>query len=214
MIAARYRRSAGTARGGDNPDSGSPCDSELTHVDSRCLTVAENLFRTANFTAGTGRELYGVAVPFGVTQQVADRDGHPYREQFAPGAFKRTIAERGHKIRLFAQHDRSRLPVGKATELREQADGLHVRFEVANTSDGDDLLELVRAGVVDSFSIAFQPVRERNDNGVVVRTEVALREISVVSDPAYPTAQIAGVRSEQETLTIHRSRAEAWMLTL
>ncbi len=155
------------------------------------------LYRTASLEAGTGRTLHGIAVPFGQTIDVVDHLGE-YRERFEPGSTKRTIAERGHKVRLFTQHERRRLPIGRATELVEKPDGLHAAFEVANTRDGDDALELVRAGVVDSFSVGFVPMRERlDDDGTVVRTEVKLLEVSLVSDPAYPGAKVAGIRSAE-----------------
>jgi HK97 family phage prohead protease len=170
------------------------------------------LYRTATLSAGTGRTIYGTAVPYG--QNVDIRDGYgEYTERFEQGAFKRTIAERGHKVRLFTQHDKRRLPIGTATVLREDPAGLYAEFEVAATRDGDDALELVRSGVIDSFSIGFAPVREHRDNtGVVVRDEVKLHEVSLVSDPAYEGAKVAGVRSEQPFITNSTAAARLRLL--
>lgn len=169
------------------------------------------LFRSTELTPGSGREIFGRAVPYGVTiDNVSDFGGAPYRERFEYGAFARTIRERGHKVKLLMSHDRRKLAVGRAVDLREQPDGLYSAFEVANTRDGDELLELVRTGVVDSFSIGFQPVRDRREpdrvNGdLVTRLEVKLHEVSAVNFPAYEDALIGGVRSE---FTIPRAVAE------
>ena len=168
------------------------------------------LFRNAELTPGTGRTVHGVAVPYGQVAEVND-GGRPYRERFEFGAFGRSIAERGHKVRLLTQHDHRKLPVGRALELREERDGLYASFEVARTSDGDDLLELVRSGLVDSFSVGFSPVRDRRDGDIVTRVEASLREVSAVSEPAYPGAAIAGVRSQ---LIIPRGLAEAQLLVM
>lgn len=155
------------------------------------------LFRNAELAPSEGRRLFGVAVPYNTVAVVADADGQPYREKFVHGAFRRSIAERSHKLRLFTSHDTRRLPIGKPTELREESNGLHVEFDVARTTAGDDALELVRSGLVTSFSIGFHGLRHHMDNGVVVRTEASLREISLVPEPAYADAVVGGVRSSQ-----------------
>ncbi|ORB89756.1 HK97 family phage prohead protease [Mycobacterium persicum] len=154
------------------------------------------LYRNAELTSGTGRQVFGTVVPYGEEITVRDFDGE-YREQFAPGAFQRSIAERGHKLKLLVSHDaRTRYPVGKAVELREERFGLFAAFDIAATRDGDEALANIKAGVVDSFSVGFRPIRDRrNEHGVVVRVEAALLEVSLTGIPAYPSAEIAGVRT-------------------
>lgn len=169
------------------------------------------LFRSAELTPGTGRTIHGVVVPYGQVAEVSD-GGRPYRERFEFGACDRSIRERGSKVRLFTGHETRKLPIGKAVELREHHDGLHAAFEVAATRDGDDALELVRSGTVDSFSIGFRGIRERRDGDVVVRTEIALMEVSLVGMPAYAGATVAGVRSQP--LVIPRSVAQARLALL
>jgi HK97 family phage prohead protease len=171
----------------------------------------EILYRTADLATGAGRTVYGVAVPYGVESEVRDDlHGRPYFERFEYGSFARSIRERGSKIKLLDSHNRHKLPVGKAVELREESHGLFVAFQIAATRDGDDALELVRSGVVDAFSIGFRGVRdrqERTDRGdVLVRTEAALMEVSLVSIPAYPGAVVQGVRSQ--SLIIPKAVAE------
>lgn len=164
------------------------------------------LFRQAAFRAdGTGRTVYGVAVPYGQTVDI-EEFGRTYREQFAPGAFARSIRERGNKVRLFVGHESRKLPIGKATELREAADGLHAAFHVSATRDGDEALQLVRDGVVDAFSVGFRPVRDRQDGGVTVRVEAALMEVSLVGIPAYAGAGVAGVRTARPALSVDIAR--------
>lgn len=144
--------------------------------------------------AGDGRTVHGLAVPYGVTAEVSDGYG-TYLEEFAPGAFTRSIAQRGDKVRLFTQHETRRFPIGRATNLVERPEGLHAEFYVSDTRDGNEALELVRDGVVDAFSIGFASVREQQRGKVTVRLEAALREVSLVHSPAYDGALVAGVRS-------------------
>lgn len=175
------------------------------------------LYRSALVRADeSGRTIYGLAVPYNAPTEVDDGFG-TYREQFAPGAFSRSIGERGHKVKLFTQHDTRKLPIGKPADLSERSDGLHVAFSVARTRDGDEALELVSTGVVDGFSVGFAPIRERRESdGTVTRTEAALREVSLVHSPAYDGALIGGVRSAREPLTTELAavrlaiRLKAW----
>lgn len=155
-----------------------------------------------------GRRVFGIVCPYGVVAEIAEFGGQ-YEEMFAAGAFTRSVAERGAKIKLLAQHDRGRFPVGRAVSLVEQDDGLHGEFAIPRTREGDDVLELIRSGTLDSFSVGFRPIRDRTEAGVLVRLEAALQEVSLVGMPAYPGAQIAGVRASQPQFVISRSLAEA-----
>lgn len=157
-------------------------------------------------STGDGRTVHGLAVPFGVVAEVSDGYG-TYKEEFAPGAFARSIEQRGSKIKLFTQHETRRFPIGRAVHLEERPDGLHAAFYVSATRAGDDALELIRDGVVDAFSIGFAPIHQRRRGDVTVRTEAALREVSLVHSPAYEGALVAGVRSaDPNALTVDAAR--------
>ncbi|OHU23583.1 hypothetical protein BKG77_08040 [Mycobacteroides chelonae] len=168
-------------------------------------------FRTAELSSGAGRTIFGIAVPYGQVTEINDYGGQ-FRERFEYGAFRKSIAERGHKVRLLTSHDSRTLAIGRAVELVEKPDGLHASFEVAETRAGDEALELVRSGTVDSFSVGFSLMRERvDDDNVHTVTEAILREVSLVNFPAYEGAVVGGVRSAAHSLVIPRSVAQAWI---
>ena len=154
---------------------------------------------------GTGRTVHGILVPYNTPARVSD-GGPAYEEMFAPGAFARDIEARngdyrGVKFLYQHQHDE---PIGRAVELRDDAAGLFGAFRVAKTAKGDEVLELLREGVLDSFSIGFRPIDPApgdplNINEPVVRVKAGLRETSVVTFPAYAGALIAGVRAIEPT---------------
>lgn len=144
---------------------------------------------------GTGRTVHGLLVPFGQTARVDDGRG-AYDERFVAGAFARTIAERGDRVKLLVNHDQRAIPVGRFTLLREDAAGLYGEARVSQTAAGEEALTAARDGLLDAFSVGFRPVRERRaTDGAVERTEVALREASLVAFPAYEGALVAGVRN-------------------
>jgi HK97 family phage prohead protease len=148
-------------------------------------------------TRGDGRTVFGIAVPFDQEARVNDGAGW-YTEIHKRGSFAKSLRERGDRIKLLVNHDKlQRLPIGRATMLREDAAGLYGEFRVSQTREGDEALTLINDGVVDAFSVGFAPIKEREVRpGVIERTETSLGEVSVVSFPAFVGAAIAGIRSD------------------
>jgi hypothetical protein len=145
---------------------------------------------------GTGRTVHGILVPYGQVARVSD-GGPAYDEEFAPGAFARDLAARAGNyggVKFLYQHNRTE-PIGRAIDLREDGAGLYGSFKISDTVRGNEALELLRDGVLDSFSIGFKPLQEDYRGGVTVRTKAALRETSLVTFPAYAGALVAGVRN-------------------
>lgn len=159
---------------------------------------------------GTGRTVHGIIVPFGRVARVSD-GGPFYDEMFERGAFSKTIRERGDRVKLLSQHMTRNNPLGRATLLREEASGLYGEFHVSKTAAGDEALELLRDGALDSFSVGFSAIKHVKRSSVTVRTEVGLREASLVTFPAYADALVGGIRgqfSEDELAELARMVAE------
>ena len=143
---------------------------------------------------GEGRTIHGIVVPYDVSARVRD-GGAPYEEAFQYGAFAKTLSERRSPVKLLSQHDPHN-PIGRAVELEERKGvGLYGAFRVSNTRAANDQLELARDGVLDSFSVGFSPVNHIKRGATTVRTEVKLREVSLVTFPAYEGALVSGIRS-------------------
>jgi HK97 family phage prohead protease len=147
-------------------------------------------------TSDEGRTISGVAVPFNSPTQIAER-GRVFEERFAPGAFAKTLAERGPNIPILLHHDGRSLPVGKLTGNRSSNDGLHIDARISDTADGNDVLTLVNDGVLDGLSIGFESIRDEwsQDFSQRVVHEAKLHELSIVNFPAYDKARIAAVRA-------------------
>ena len=142
-----------------------------------------------------GRRVCGLAAPF-------DRqyDAGEYVEQFARGAFHKSIVERGDKIPLLEGHRQDAMPLGRAIHLEETSAGLYAEFLVSRTSRGEEALALARDSVMHSFSVGFVPVRDtrrKTSDGrpLVVRDEVKLHHVGLISEvPAYDDARVLAVR--------------------
>lgn len=84
-----------------------------------------------------------------------------YGTAIAKGAFKKTLQERGGKIPVLWQHD-SYTPIGKPTEIKEDAKGLYVDSSIdEGVTYGREAMSLLRHGVPLGLSIGFEIIKSR-----------------------------------------------------
>lgn len=131
------------------------------------------------------RTIVGLAVPYGQTANI----GGVYQERFVPGAI-----ESVEDVKLFYGHEE---PIGKVVEGRDTEQGYEIVARVSDTARGNEVLTLMRDGVLNKFSVGFLPVESEKDGSTITRTKVALKEVSVVPFPAFEGANITEVREEQ-----------------
>jgi hypothetical protein len=142
-----------------------------------------------------GRTVCGICVPYDVEQKI-----HPgLTEVFVRGAFD-AVTRAAHRVKLLQGHDAKNLPIGRAHVLREDERGLYGEFRVSKTDRGDQILELVRDGVLTNLSVGFLPLKDRKrPNGVIERVKAHLAEVSLVTFGAYgESATVSSVRDVLE----------------
>lgn len=147
-------------------------------------------------------KLNGVAVRFNSETQIGD-PSWGFREQFAPGAFTKTLSE--SDVVLLDNHDTSK-PIARksaGTLALRQGDALH--WDADPTSAASyigDVRENIKSGNYGGCSFGFQAVKEDwlDDSGQpsdeargtqrVVR-EAKLFEVSVCTFPAYGDTEVS-----------------------
>ena len=116
-----------------------------------------------------------------------------------PGAFKNSLAKYKNSKSLplmFWMHDPSRVP-GKWLEMSEDENGLYVKGQLADTPLGQEIHTLLEMDAVRGLSIGYQTLdQDWNDDGSRVLKELDLWEVSVVSLPMNPLAQVAMAKSQ------------------
>lgn len=115
-----------------------------------------------------------------------------------PGAFKRTLAEwklQSSWPQMFWMHDAAK-PIGKWLDMSEDKTGLKVKGVLADTQLGNDIRTLLQMEAVRGLSIGYQTVKsDWTDEGVRLIQDADLWEVSVVSLPMNPLAQVAHVKA-------------------
>jgi HK97 family phage prohead protease len=146
--------------------------------------------------SGDGRTLVGPLLPWSIPARVVDQ-GRLITEVFERGALAGADPAR---VPLTATHprDNQQLPIGVTVELEERADAAWGAWRVSKTALGDEVLELARDGVPLGLSVGFMEVvggsRWSPDRRRVTRTRAQLDHVAVVRMPAYPGAEVVGVR--------------------
>lgn len=164
---------------------------------------------TGGAEAGEGDSLTGLVTPFNVETTIGNLDNGGFREQIAPGAFKKTLRERD--IVLIDAHDTGK-PLARTsiTEgpgsllLREEAPaGLRMVEAIpVKTTYGEDVLKNARAGVIKGMSFGFEVIKDSwtDDEGRASNAqfgtrrtihEVRLHEITTTAFPAYTTTELS-----------------------
>lgn len=123
----------------------------------------------------------GIAVPYDNEIEVGG-----IREKFVRGSID-DISD----TKLFYGHSE---PIGKVVEGRDTEQGYEIVAKISDTPKGQEIRTLLKDGVLTKFSVGFTPVQDAKINGVIVREKVKLREVSVVSFPAYENAKVLSVR--------------------
>lgn len=159
------------------------------------------------------RKISGYAAVFGEEfTQLKTRYGETFFEKISTGAFTKTLSDESRKKFMLVNHDWNKV-VGRSgvnLTLTEDEKGLRFDLDVPATTEGNDLLENVRLGLIDGCSFGFNIINQVtrwDDDWNFYRdiTEVDLFEVTATPLPAYTDTEISA-RSE---LSIKDLRAEA-----
>lgn len=133
------------------------------------------------------REFDGLGVPY----------GEEIEHMFGAEMFDRGCIEDAENARVLWQH---REPIGVITSSRDTDAGFEVTGKISRTDRGNEAMTLLNDGVVRSLSIGFEPIEytvEKREGleDLIHWTRVRAREFSLVTFPAYDSAEISTVRT-------------------
>lgn len=138
------------------------------------------------------REVSGVLVPFGVRGSTSAGP-----TEFEPGSL--TVHAERRRVKLLVQHDDER-PVGYLSDVAlsdAQATGT---FHVPAGAAGDVALAEAANGLRDAFSVGVEITEYAwHDDGTLIVKAANLREVSLVSIPAYDDARVQDVAASRPT---------------
>ena len=137
------------------------------------------------------REISGKIVPLG-TGEVGNTNLGAY--SFEAGSIE--IADVS-KIRLLSQHDMKK-PVGRMIAAETRGDGVYATFKLSRSTGGNDALVMAQEGLVTGLSIGAEILASKpSRDGHTVVSLARIKEVSLVTEPAFKSAQILEIAAEE-----------------
>jgi HK97 family phage prohead protease len=99
-------------------------------------------------------------------------------------------------VRLLSQHD-VKAPLGRAQSFTETDDAIYASFKISNSSRGTDALILASEGLQAGLSVGVEVMKSKNKNGVIHVSAAKLMEVSLVTEPAFKSAQVTDIAAEE-----------------
>ncbi|NGO63948.1 HK97 family phage prohead protease [Rhizobium daejeonense] len=154
------------------------------------------------------RTLTGYAVVWNSDTTIGDY----FIERIAPGAFAKSVRA---DVLALVNHDWGRV-VGRTKSgtlrLVEDDRGLKVEIDVPNTTDGNDLWELVERGDISGMSFGFRATKQEwDDTGEIPKRtiiEAELFEVTATPIPAYDDTTLGKRSLEEARAEVEAMKAE------
>lgn len=139
------------------------------------------------------RTFTGIFAPY---NEVIEHNGA--KERYEAGLF--ADAE---PVEIYFNHGKSPLggdmPIGEVLSYEDTDAGNSITARFYDSARGNEAYALTKSGALNSLSAGFIATEERDEDGVRVLAKAYLDEVSLVKKPAYPSARISEVRSEETT---------------
>ena len=125
---------------------------------------------------------------------------------FEKGAI--ALPEDPKTVKLLNQHD-SRQPLGKATQFTEQEDGIYASFKVSRSNRGSEALILAEEGLQSGLSVGVEVIKSKQKGNVMFVSAAKLLEVSLVTEPAFKSAQVIDVAAEETPEVVEENKTES-----
>jgi HK97 family phage prohead protease len=101
------------------------------------------------------------------------------------------------KIKLLSQHDVKK-PIGRMMTATVRPDGIYATFKLSRSTGGTDALVMASEGLVSGLSIGAEIISSApSRSGHTVVTAAKLKEVSLVTEPAFKSAQVLEIAAEE-----------------
>jgi HK97 family phage prohead protease len=106
------------------------------------------------------------------------------------------LPEDPKSVKLLNQHD-ARQPLGKATQFTTQEDGIYASFKISRSNRGSEALILAEEGLQSGLSVGVEVIKSKQKGNVMFVSAAKLLEVSLVTEPAFKSAQVIDVAAEE-----------------
>jgi HK97 family phage prohead protease len=112
-------------------------------------------------------------------------------------------------IKLLSQHDNKK-PLGRMVSFSESENSIDAVFSVSRSQRGTEALILAEEGLQSGLSIGAEVLKSKIKDGVTYVSAARLVEVSLVTEPAFKSAQVTDIAAEESAVeeTIQPTESE------
>ena len=115
---------------------------------------------------------------------------------FASGSIEIPDAK---SIKLLSQHD-AKKPLGRGVSFSESENSIDAVFSVSRSARGTEALILAEEGLQSGLSIGAEVIKSKIKDGVTYVSAARLVEVSLVTEPAFKSAQVTDIAAEESAV--------------
>ena len=112
---------------------------------------------------------------------------------FASGSIEIPDAK---SIKLLSQHD-AKKPLGRGVSFSESENSIDAVFSISRSARGTEALILAEEGLQSGLSIGAEVIKSKIKDGVTYVSAARLVEVSLVTEPAFKSAQVTDIAAEE-----------------
>ena len=102
-------------------------------------------------------------------------------------------------IKLLSQHDIKK-PLGRAVSFSESDNSIDAVFSISRSQRGTEALILAEEGLQSGLSIGAEVLKSKVKDGVTYVSAARLVEVSLVTEPAFKSAQVTDIAAEESVV--------------
>jgi HK97 family phage prohead protease len=112
-------------------------------------------------------------------------------------------------IKLLSQHD-TKKPLGRMISFSESENSIDAVFSISRSQRGTEALILAEEGLQSGLSIGAEVLKSKIKDGVTYVSAARLVEVSLVTEPAFKSAQVTDIAAEESAVeeTIQPTESE------
>ena len=102
-------------------------------------------------------------------------------------------------IKLLSQHDNKK-PLGRMVSFSESENSIDAVFSISRSQRGTEALILAEEGLQSGLSIGAEVLKSKIKDGVTYVSAARLVEVSLVTEPAFKSAQVTDIAAEESAV--------------
>jgi HK97 family phage prohead protease len=102
-------------------------------------------------------------------------------------------------IKLLSQHDNKK-PLGRMVSFSESENSIDAVFSISRSQRGTEALILAEEGLQSGLSIGAEVLKSKIKDGITYVSAARLVEVSLVTEPAFKSAQVTDIAAEESAV--------------